>query len=140
MLKVSEAVNLAFHAMLFLAVDDGRSQLSVQDLARRMGVSDNHLSKVMQRLSKAGFVGSKRGPKGGFFILKPAEDIRLIDVYETIEGPLSRNTCLLEKPVCDGSCCLLGNMIGSLQEQIREHLTNTTLEDVKAALPCGLTV
>jgi Rrf2 family protein len=140
MLKVSDAVNLAFHAMLFLAADGGRTQLSVQDLARRMGVSENHLSKVMQRLSKAGFVGSKRGPKGGFFILKPAKDIRLIDIYETIEGPLSQDTCLLDKPVCDGSCCLLGNMLGSLRRQIHDHLSNTTLEDVKAALPCGLTL
>lgn len=140
MLKVSDAVNLAFHAMLFLAVDGGRSQLSVQDLARRMGVSDNHLSKVMQRLSKAGFVGSKRGPKGGFFIRKAAAEIRLIDIYETIEGPLSRETCLLDKPVCGGSCCLLGNMLGSLRQQIHDQLSNTTLEDVKAALPCGLTL
>jgi DNA-binding IscR family transcriptional regulator len=46
LLKISDAVNLAFHAMLFLAADPDR-HLSVQDLAKHMGVSDNHLSKVM---------------------------------------------------------------------------------------------
>jgi Rrf2 family protein len=140
MLKISDAVNLAFHAMLFLAADSAHGQLSVQDLAKRMGVSDNHLSKVMQRLAKAGLVGSKRGPKGGFYLVKPPEKIRLLDIYELIEGPLPQDTCLLEKPICDGTCCLLGNLIADMQRQIRNHLSNTTLKDVTNQLPCELNV
>ncbi len=136
MLKISDAVNLAFHAMLFLAASPNRHQLSVQDLARRMGVSDNHLSKVMQRLAKAGLVASKRGPKGGFYLDKAAADIRLLDIYETIEGRLTRQTCLLSKPVCDGTCCMLGDLLGALQDQVYHHLANTTLADVSRGLPC----
>ena len=131
MLKISDAVNLAFHAMLFLAADNKNGQLSVQEIAGRMGVSDNHLSKVMQRLAKAGLVGSKRGPKGGFFLSKAPGEIRLIDIYETIEGKLMHQSCLLSKPICDGRCCLLGDLLGSLQDRVRDHLTTTTLEDVR---------
>jgi Rrf2 family protein len=130
-LKISDAVNLAFHAMLFLATDKSNGQLSVQEIAGRMGVSENHLSKVMQRLAKAGLVGSKRGPKGGFSLSKAPEEIRLLDIYETIEGRLVRQSCLLSRPICDGHCCLLGDLLGSLQDRVRDHLTSTTLEDVR---------
>ena len=136
MLKISDAVNLGFHAMLLLALEPKGKEVSVVALAKRLDVSDNHLSKVMQRLSKAGVVKSKRGPKGGFFLAKSPEQIRLLDIYETIDGPLSEETCLLSKPICDGTCCLLGSLLVDMQRQIRSHLTQTTLADITTQMPC----
>jgi Rrf2 family protein len=135
-LRISDAVNLAFHAMMLLAANRDGRELSVQELSRRLDVSDNHLSKVMQRLAKAGIVKSKRGPKGGFYLARAPEEIRLIDVYEPIEGALPEETCLLSRPLCDGECCLLGALLHSIQRQIREHLTQTTLDDVSKRLHC----
>jgi Rrf2 family protein len=140
MLKISDAVNLAFHAMLLLSTRSPEEQVSVHDLAEKLGVSDNHLSKVMQRLSKAGLVGSRRGPRGGFYLAKDAASIRLNDIYVVIEGRLPETTCLLDKPLCEGSCCLLGTLLSSIQNQIRTQLTDTTLQDVRDRLPCTLTV
>ena len=136
MLRISDAVNLGFHAMMLLAADKSGRELSVQELARRLNVSDNHLSKVMQRLAKAGIVKSKRGPKGGFFLAKTPGEVRLIDIYEPIEGALPEETCLLSRPLCDGECCLLGSLLHSMQRQIREHLTTTTLADIVERMAC----
>ena len=138
MLKISDAANLAFHAMLLLSTKSAAEPLSVQGLADTLHVSDNHLSKVMQRLSKAGLVASRRGPHGGFYLAKPPAAIRLNDIYTVIEGPLAEAGCLLDKPLCEGSCCLLGNLLASVHEQIRFHLVNTTLEDVRDRLPCSV--
>ena len=138
MLKISDAVNLAFHAVLLLATRPEGGQLSVQELAETLRVSDNHLSKVMQRLSKAGFVGSRRGPHGGFYLSKDPADIRLSDIYTAIEGPIPPATCLLKKPLCEGECCLLGNLLSSVHRQIRDQLNGTTLKDVRDRLPCNL--
>ena len=136
MLKISDAVNLAFHAMMLLAADTTGRELSVQELSRRLDVSDNHLSKVMQRLAKAGIVKSKRGPKGGFYLALPPGDIRLIDIYEPIEGALPEETCLLKQPLCDGECCLLGSLLHQMQRQIKTHLTSTTLADITERMSC----
>jgi len=132
--KISDATNLAFHAMLFLAAAPKGTQNSVQQLAKKMRASENHLSKVMQRLAKTGLVTSVRGPKGGFCLAKPSRKIRLLDVYKAIEGPLSTNTCFLGNPVCEGDCCLMGNLIGSMQNQIKDHLTKTTLSEIGGKL------
>lgn len=138
MLKISDAVNLAFHAMLLLSTKPKAEQVSVQELAATLRVSDNHLSKVMQRLSKAGLVGSRRGPRGGFYLVKDPASVRLSEIYVIIEGPIPAAACLLEKPLCEGQCCLLGNLLSSVHNQIRDHLDGTTLQDVRDRLPCAL--
>jgi len=134
MLKISDAVNLAFHAMMILATDPDGAPMSVGAMAKRLRVSENHLAKVMQRLHKVGLVNSKRGPKGGFTLGQPAGTIRLLDVFESIEGPMVERECLLVEPMCNGSCCLLGGLLSSIHEQVRHHLANTTLSQVCAAM------
>ena len=133
-LKISDAANLGLHAMLILAAQPEAGQLSVAEMSRRLQVSDNHLAKVMQRLAKVGLVKSRRGPGGGFTLNRPAARIRLIDVYVAIEGPLPGARCLLDKPVCDGSCCLLGDLLGELHDRLLAHLESTTLDRMCPAI------
>ena len=134
MFKLSDAANLAFHAMMVLASKPEIGQHSVSQMAEYLGVSENHLAKVMQRLSKVGLVISKRGPKGGFRLGKPAEEVSLMEIYQTMEGPLNTRTCMLARPVCDGTNCLLGNLVSVMYQQISTHLSNTSLADVSPIL------
>ena len=53
--QISEAASLALHSMALLAASPDRP-LTVKDITARTGVSEAHLSKVMQRLAKAGLV------------------------------------------------------------------------------------
>jgi Rrf2 family protein len=40
-------------------------------------------------LKRAGLVGAKRGPRGGYHLARPAEEIRLGDVVRALEGPIA---------------------------------------------------
>jgi len=131
MLKISDAANLALHAMSVLAASNGSGQASVTKLAERLGVSEHHLAKVMQRLAKVGLVKSRRGPKGGFSLGRPADEILLMEVFEAIEGPMPTRTCLLGHKVCKGDHCLLGDLVQSVNQQVREHLTRTRLSEMR---------
>ena len=71
-LNISEAYSLALHSLALLASDNGRS-LTTHQIASTLGASEAHLSKVMQRLTKAGFLNSSRGPGGGFALKKPPD-------------------------------------------------------------------
>ena len=51
-IQISEAASLALHSMVMLAASPERS-LTVKEITARTGVSEAHLSKVMQRLAKA---------------------------------------------------------------------------------------
>lgn len=105
-----------------------------QSLAAGLRASGHHLAKVMQRLGKAGLVASQRGPLGGFSLGQPADEVYLLQIYEAIEGPLPRGGCLLSKPVCEETGCLLGDLVRKVHEQIHCYLAGTTLAEFAQSL------
>lgn len=126
LVKISEAATLALHAALRLAENPDRV-LGTGEIARELGVSEAHLSKVLQRLHRAGILSSVRGPQGGFKLAKPAGQVTLLELYETIEGKLETTVCLFGKPVCGRCCCVLGPLLRETSEKFRHHLQDTTL-------------
>jgi Rrf2 family protein len=126
-LRISEAASIAMHTMFLLAQNKQQS-LSTKDIAGCLGVSDNHLAKVLQRLTKAGLVISIRGPKGGFKVNQEKESITLLEIYEAIDGPLQSSNCLLSKQVCHGNC-LLGELISTINNNVSEYFKKTNIYD-----------
>jgi len=129
--KVSERMNLAAHALQYMAASADEAPMPVSELAGRMGVSESHLAKVMQRLVKCGFLGSTRGAKGGFFFRKSPSEISILDVYESIEGPLVAPACLLEKKLCANDECILGKLLEEMTVLARKRLGEKKISDFK---------
>jgi Rrf2 family protein len=136
LLKISEAASLALHTMALLAWQESQT-LSTREIATRLRVSEAHLAKVLQRLAKHGLLNSTRGPKGGFALSRPSREITLLDIYQASEGPLVARTCLMEKPVCSG-ICILGGLLGSVDQQVSEYFSKTTLADLGASFASPL--
>ncbi len=128
-LNISEAFSLALHATSLMA--GARQRLSVAQIASRLSVSEAHLSKVLQRLGKAGILESTRGPGGGFSLKGPAKEISLLNIYESVEGPLRPAACLFEEKSCGGKTCLLGGLIGQVNREFEDYLRKTRLSQVK---------
>lgn len=133
LIKVSEAASLGLHAAMLLARDDG-ALIRTRDLGERIGASQAHLVKVLQSLSRVGLVATVRGPHGGARLARPARETSLLQVYEAVDGPLQASECLLEQPICDGRCCLVGHVLYRMNQEVREHLARTSLADVW--VPC----
>ncbi len=127
-LKISEAASLALHAMVILASKKEHS-FSVKEIAELLKASANHLSKVLQRLSKAELVESLKGSKGGFKLSKNPEEITLMDIYEAIEGKFNVSSCLFGKVDCDSKCCVMGGLLSSINQQTDKHFRKTRLSD-----------
>lgn len=128
-LRISQAASLALHTMVFLAANPD-SPISTGEVASALRVSEAHLSKVLQRLAKVGLVKSVRGPRGGFVLGKGSDRIALLDVYESIEGPLVASNCLLDAPACGGEPCILGGLLEAMSKQVREYLAGTRLSEL----------
>jgi Rrf2 family protein len=118
------------HAMAYLANNLEAGPVSTGHVARTLDASEAHLSKVFQRLTKAGLVKSVRGPKGGFTLAWDPAEITLREIYETIDGALSNGDCLLGNVSCDRSVCIFGDLIAEIQARIDSHFQNTTLADL----------
>ena len=123
-LRISEAASMAMHTMVILSGSGGKT-MSARAIAGRLNASEAHLAKVMQRLARAGLVRSTRGPKGGFVLSRNGDEITLLDVYQSIEGPLPDDGCLFEKPSCTGNGCILGGFLDQVNRDLRKYLEET---------------
>jgi len=73
--------DIAFH-------NDGRPT-QIKDIAARESIPARFLEQIFQDLKRAGLVGAKRGPRGGYHLARPAREIRLGDVVRALEGPIA---------------------------------------------------
>ena len=126
LIRISEPASLGLHAAALLARHKGQ-RYSNQQLSAALRVSEHHLAKVLHQMAKAGVVESLRGPRGGFELTRPAEEITLLEVYEAAEGPIGDPECLLSDRVCDGTECLVGELVHSVHQHVRRYLAETTL-------------
>jgi len=87
--KLSNKGRYAVRALFDIAFyNDGRPT-QVKDIAEREGIPPRFLEQIFQDLKRAGIVGSKRGPQGGYSLARRAGEIRLGDVVRALEGAIT---------------------------------------------------
>ncbi|MFP4547406.1 MAG: RrF2 family transcriptional regulator [Fidelibacterota bacterium] len=126
LINISEGSSLALHGIAIVAIKSP-DRINVKSLAEILDASVAHLAKIFQRLSKAGYVKSVRGPAGGFKLAKNAGDITLLDIYEAIEGTVNLHYCPLGKDKCQFTHCIFGNKLNKISEQIYADLKEIKL-------------
>ena len=131
--NVSEAASIAFHTAFHLALNK-TVLIRKQELAEELSVSQEHLAKIIQRLARSGILETVRGPKGGCRLTERAPEMTLLAIYEAVEGPYQLLGCLLNKPVCNGNCCILGGRLQKMSREVYDQLKATTLKDVAIKL------
>lgn len=124
--SMSEAASIAIHGMVLIARNE--NGINAVKIAEQTGFSKNHISKVAQRLVKDDLVKSVRGPAGGFTLKKQPADITLLDIYQSIEGPLEITDCPLANEICHFDQCLMGNIINNMTIEFKRFLNEQTLK------------
>jgi Rrf2 family protein len=124
---LSEAVSIGLHSMVIIARSD--HQINVLEIADKTNTSKNHIAKIMQILVKKGFLASTRGPAGGFKLRKKPEEIKLLDVFESIEGKMEITECGMGYEKCPFDQCILGNFCRRITVEFKEFLEGHSLKD-----------
>lgn len=88
-MKLSSKGRYAVRALFDIAFYNEGRPTQVKDIADRQGIPPRFLEQIFQELKRAGIVGSKRGPQGGYLLAQSADAIRLGDVVRALEGPIS---------------------------------------------------
>ncbi|MDR4987328.1 MAG: Rrf2 family transcriptional regulator [Bacteroidales bacterium] len=127
LVNFSEAASLALHAMVIIAKSD--NHVNVNSIANEMGASKNHLAKVLQQLVKHNYLKSVRGPNGGFILSKPADQISVLEIYESIEGKIETPECPLDRQICPFNKCLMSGLVTDVLLQFKKYFGEQSLED-----------
>lgn len=116
---------------VLMALAAGDRQLSVDEIARRYGISRNHLAKVAQKLQTEGFVNTFRGRGGGMRLARPAHDIGVGDVVRRFENLESFVGCFAAGGGCAvNGLCALKPALGGALEAFLDHLDGYRLSDL----------
>jgi len=126
-MKISSKTRYALRTVLDLAVQKETGVVRVTDIARRQNIPHKFLEQILLLLKGGGIVGSRRGAKGGYFLLKAPEEISLGDVVSLTEESL-----MTVPRVDDGS---QGDAFSDVWEAINAHVVST-LNSVSVAEMC----
>lgn len=83
----------ALRALIYLGTHADEAPARITDIARRMGMSEDHLAKVIARLAQLGYVETLRGRVGGVRLARPAAEINVGEVVRATEDNLNLVEC-----------------------------------------------
>jgi Rrf2 family protein len=131
---LTRAADYAVRVMIHLAALPAGERRSLPALAAATQVPPSFLSKVLQHLTRAGLILSRRGADGGFEILPKGRASTLRNVIEAIDGPLFLNVCLTSGESCENKGrCPAHRVWNRAQQGLMQVLDSTSMEQMAAA-------
>jgi len=139
---VSKRTRYAFHGLAFLATFASEDPLPLDSVlqylrgySHRLTLSPGYIGKIFQQISRAGITESIPGPRGGYRLARPADQIRLVEVVEALEGPLLTDCCLLSVGTCeDQSTCGVKNKVQQAEMAFHRFFSAETIASLAASM------
>ncbi len=88
-MKISTTVNHSLIAAGCIAEQADEGWVTAETISDKYGISLAFLFKIIQQMVKANVLRSKRGPRGGYILARPAKEITLLEIIEAVDGPIS---------------------------------------------------
>lgn len=133
-MRLSTQSRYGVRAIFDIAYNSEGLETQVKDISRRQGISPRYLEQIFQKLKKAGIVGSKRGPSGGYFLNKKAEEITVGDIIRTTEGGIDPVLCIDSEDSsqpCDRlSGCVTRLIWDEAGHRLKEYFDSVTVKDL----------
>lgn len=134
-MKISSKAIYAFRALFDIAFHNAGQPTKVESIATREEVPPRFLEQIFQDLKAAKLVGSKRGPTGGYFLLRAADAISMGDIIRAVEGQADHSCCDGEEGSALEECsksskCVTAAVWQEVTVKIDSILDGVTLSDI----------
>jgi Rrf2 family protein len=136
-MKLTKRGEYALRALIDfgIAYELGRPLIKVGELVEKERLPVKFLEQILMQLREAGYIDTKRGKGGGYFLAKPPKEIRFGQVIRLIDGPLAPIACVsqtaYERCTCpDEEHCGLRMLMLDVRNAIARILDRYVLADV----------
>jgi len=130
-MKLSTRGQYGTRALLDLALHSGEGPVLLKDIAQRQQISLPYLEHLITRLTAGGIVRSTRGHRGGVWLAKPPEEVKLSEVIQLLEGSTAPVDCVNNPKVCPRSkSCVTRDVWGELKKVTDGVLESISLQDL----------
>lgn len=128
-MQLTRQTDFAFRSLIYLAQLPDNELAHIRDICDYYNISANHLSKIVVKLAKHGYIEAVRGKGGGIRLARPAKDINLAEVAAAFESTMLPVNCT--KPRCRiVSFCKLKGVLDTAMQSFIETLGQYSLADV----------
>jgi Rrf2 family protein len=132
-MQLTRAADYALRVMIQMAGLPEKERAVLPHLAKNAGAPESFLSKVLQALTRARMISSRRGKTGGFVLLPRGRQATVREVVEAIDGPIRLNLCLATGRSCVRKAhCPAHPVWERAQEAMMGVLNETRIVDLAA--------
>ena len=133
---LSKKTKYGLKALSYLASVDSKLPVQIAEIAEHENISLKFLESILLTLRRNGFLGSKKGKGGGYYLIKDPKDIPMTAVMRVLEGPIAMVPCVslnfYEK--CDDcpdeNACSVNKLMLQVRDSALEVYRNNTLADL----------
>ncbi len=134
-MRITQEADYALRIVSQLAIT--HTVCGAAELAETTGVPARFAHKILRKLLQAGIVRSYTGAKGGYTLLRPADELTMREVIEEIDGPIEITKCADEHYVCskNGACkasCIYHRVFRALARDVAEKMGRLTIAELNA--------
>ena len=130
-MKLSTKGRYGTKALLELALHYREGPIPLKDIARRQQISLQYLEHIITPLVAAGIIRSTPGKKGGVWLARPPQEVRLSEVIGLLEGSIAPVECVNDPKYCPRSeLCVTRDLWSELKRVMNGVLESTTLQNL----------
>jgi len=128
-MQITRQADYALRAILYLAKLEPNQKAATSQIAEEQKIPPSFLAKIISQLSIAGLIHTSRGAHGGVSLARKPEAISLLDIVESIDGPISLNECTLDPDECVfGKSCPIREVWCEAQKELVRKLREKTFD------------
>jgi len=133
---ISKKTKYGLKALTYLARQENKQPVQIGVISKSENISQKFLESILLTLRKNGFLGSKKGKGGGYYLLKDPKDIKMSSIMRILEGPIAMVPCVslnfYEK--CDDcpdeNACAVHNLMIEVRDSTLNIFNNRSLADL----------
>jgi Rrf2 family protein len=130
-MQLTRGADYAVRLMIQFASVPQQTRMTRDALVQATGLPESFVAKILQALTRAGLVVSKRGVDGGFMLGADARTTSIVDIIEAIDGPIALNACLTGTDACEQQAwCGAHRLWARAQAEMLKVLRSQSLADL----------
>ncbi len=133
---LSKKTKYGLKALTFLGNQKDRNPIAIAEIANHENISQKFLESILLTLRRTGYLGSKKGKGGGYYLIKDPSEIPMTTVMRVLEGPIAMVSCVslnfYEKceDCPDEQSCSVHKLMLKVRDSALDVYRNTTLADL----------
>jgi len=131
--RLSTKGEYASRAMLELALKYDKGPQHIRMISRNQNIPERFLEQILLLLKRAGYLKSRKGQKGGYYLAKPPAEINVAEIIRVLEGPLAPIDCvsvMAHEPCPMEETCGLRWLWKEVRDSVAEIMERTTFADL----------